>query len=231
MTDAATIDVPTVSRIDGLLAALGPVAGLEIVDVGCGEGEVARALAERGAVVRGYDPFIAGTDWIPCGAGSYRLSRATADAIPEPDASADLVLFVFSLHHVPGTQLAGAMAEARRLVRPSGRLVVAEPLAQGWSQYVMEPYHDETAVRKAASEALALHAAPIFASEQVYRYAERRSVASFDAFAARAIEGMRFNGYTEADVLSPEVRRRFDEAFAATGGKFDQPIRVNVFAA
>jgi hypothetical protein len=44
------------------------------------------------------------------------------------------------------------------------------------------------------------------------------------------MEGMRFNGYTEADILSAEVRRRFDETFAVTGGTFDQPIRVNLFA-
>jgi SAM-dependent methyltransferase len=229
MTDAATIDVPTVSRIDGLLAALGPVAGLEIVDVGCGEGEVARALAERGAVVRGYDPFIAGTDWIPCGAGSYRLSRATADAIPEPDASADLVLFVFSLHHVPAASHAGAMREARRLLRPTGRLCVAEPLAEGPSQYVMEPYHDETAVRKAATEALESYAAPLFSREEVVRFSEGRTLTSFDEFADRARLGMRFNGYTEADILQPEVRRRFAEVLETHGGHLAQPVRVNIF--
>jgi ubiquinone/menaquinone biosynthesis C-methylase UbiE len=154
MTEIAPTDLGLMSRLDGVLAAVGPIAGLRIIDIGCGLGDVARALAERGAEVTGYDPFIVPTERTELGAGAYALKNATADAIPEPDASADVVLFVFSLHHVPGTQLAGAMAEARRLVRPSGRLVVAEPLAQGWSQYVMEPYHDETAVRKAAAEAL-----------------------------------------------------------------------------
>jgi SAM-dependent methyltransferase len=217
-------------RIDGLLAAIGPVEGLEVIDIGCGEGEMSRALAERGATVRGYDPFIAGTDWIRHGAGSYRLSKATADAIPEPDASADLVLFVFSLHHVPEPMHAGAMAEARRLLRSSGRLCVAEPLAEGPNQYLMEPYHDETAVRKAATRALETYAAPLFAREQVVRFSEGRVLASFDEFAERAKAGMRFNGYTEADILQPEVRRRFDEVMAIHGGRLEQPVRVNIFA-
>jgi 2-polyprenyl-3-methyl-5-hydroxy-6-metoxy-1,4-benzoquinol methylase len=224
-------DLGMMSRIEGLLAAIGPVEGLEIIDVGCGEGEMARALAERGATVRGYDPFIAGTDWTAQGTGSYRLSKATADAIPEPDASADLVLFVFSLHHVPEPTHAAAMAEARRLLRPSGRLCVAEPLAEGPNQYLMEPYHDETAVRRAATEALEAYAAPLFGREQVVRFSEGRTLASFDEFTARAFAGMRFNGYTEADILQPEVRRRFDEVMATHGGRLEQPVRVNIFAA
>ena len=46
-------DLGVMSRIDGLLASVGSVAGLRIVDVGCGEGQVARAFAERGATVIG----------------------------------------------------------------------------------------------------------------------------------------------------------------------------------
>ncbi len=230
MAACAIVELGVLSRIEGLMAVLGPVAGLRVVDVGCGLGEVARALAAQGADVTGYDPFIAPTQRVTAGPGAYQLKNATADAIPEPDGSVDLVLFVFSLHHVPQVQLAGAMAEARRLLGPNGRLVVVEPVAEGPGQYVMEPYHDETAVQKASIDALAAHAAPAFAEERIFRYSERRTYSNFDAFAARAIEGMRFNGYSEADVLSPEVRRRFAEAHAAHGGTFDQPIRVNLFA-
>jgi ubiquinone/menaquinone biosynthesis C-methylase UbiE len=226
-----TVDLGTLSRIAGLLAAIGPVAGLRIVDVGCGEGDVARALAEQGATVCGYDPFIAETGWTAFGTGRYRLAKAAADAIPEPDGTADLVLFVFSLHHVPTARHRGAMEEARRLLRPGGRLLVAEPLAEGPHQYVMEPYHDETEVRNAAFQALAAYAAPLFATEREMRFTEGRIVTDFDSFAARAIMGMRFNGYTEADVLAPEVRRRFAEIQATHGGRLDQPVRVNIFSA
>ena len=217
------------SRIDGVLAAVGSVAGLKVVDVGCGEGQVAKALAERGATVVGYDPFIAPTEWIACGQGRYRLDKASADAIPEPDGSADLVLFVFSLHHVPGIQLDGALAEARRLLRPSGRLCVSEPLAEGPTQYVMELYHDETAVRAAAAGAL-VRAAPLFAREQVFRHTESRSFPDFDAFAVHALAGMRFNGYSRQQVLAPGVRRRFDEMYRVHQGRLDLPIRINLFA-
>ena len=229
MTDSTTRDLGILSHLDALLATVGPVRGLRILDLGCGEGHMARALAERGARVTGYDPFIAETALTEHGAGSFRLANAPADALPEPDHGADLVLFVFSLHHVPAAKLEHALAEARRVLRPSGRLYVAEPLAQGPHQYIIELFHDETAVRKGAADALARFARPQFATDRIATYAERRSYSDFDSFAARMIANMRFNGYSEEAVLAPVVRRRFEETDAAHGGRFDQPVRIDCF--
>jgi len=229
MTEPLIRDLGAKSHLDALLTTVGTVEGLRVIDIGCGEGQMARALAKLGADVSGYDPFIEGTEPAVHGAGRFRLVRASADAIPEPDQSADLVLFIFSLHHVPGTKLQGALAEARRILRPSGRLYVAEPLAQGPHQYVMELFHDETAVRKAAAESLAHFARPRFAIDDISTYADMRRYATFDAFAERMIANMRFNGYSKEAVLAPAVRRRFDETFAASGDKFDQPVRIDCF--
>jgi len=222
-------DLGARSHLDALLATVGTVSGLEIIDVGCGEGQLSRALAERGARVTGCDPFIAETPWTTHGSGSYRLVKSPADALPAPDRSADLVLFVFSLHHVPAAKLKGALTEARRVLRPSGRLYVAEPLPQGPHQYIMELFHDETAVRKAAAGALTQFARPHFASDQIGGYTDARRYADFDAFARPMIANMRFNGYTEEAVLAPDVRRRFAETHAKTGGAFDQPVRIDYF--
>ena len=230
MREAAIPDLGVLPRVDGILVSVGSVAGMRIVDVGCGEGQVARAFAEHGATVVGYDPFIAPADWVAVGQGRFRLATAAADAIPEPDGSADLVAFVFSLHHVPQKQLAGAFAEARRMLRAGGMLCIAEPIAEGANQYVMELYHDETDVRRAASDAMAEFARPYFQSEKVVRYRERRTFNRFDEFAALAIAGTRFNSYTAEDVLSAAVRDRFDEMFAVHGCHFDLPIHLNIFS-
>jgi ubiquinone/menaquinone biosynthesis C-methylase UbiE len=226
---SSTRDLGAKSHLDALMATVGPVEGMRVIDIGCGEGQLTRALAKLGAHVTGYDPFIAETAPAAHGAGSFRLARASADAIPEPDHAADLVLFVFSLHHVPGAKLQGALTEARRLLRPSGRLYVAEPLPQGPHQYIIELFHDETAVRKAAAEALARFARPQFATDQIATYAEVRSYSDFDTFSERMIANMRFNGYTKEAVLAPAVRSRFDETCAAHGGRFDQPVRIDCF--
>ncbi len=230
MTDPSISSVfGAVSHLDALLATVGPVHGLRILDIGCGEGQLTRALAKLGARVTGYDPFIAATELTAHGAGFYRLCRAAADSIPEPDHEADMVLFVFSLHHVPGEKLAGALAEARRVLRPSGQLYVAEPLAQGPHQYVMELFHDETAVRKAAANALARVARPQFATDRISTYTDTRRYPDFASFADRMIANMRFNGYSKEAVLAPAVRSRFAETFAAHGGRFDQPVRIDCF--
>lgn len=222
-------DLGAKSHLEALLATVGPVDGLRVLDIGCGEGHLTRALAKLGAHVTGFDPFIAETPVTPHGAGSYRLARAAADAIPEPDHAADLVLFVFSLHHVPAAKLEGALAEARRLLKPSGRLYVAEPLPEGPHQRIMELFHDETAVRKAAAEALARFARPHFATDRISTYADARVYSDFDAFADRMIANMRFNGYTRDAVLAPAVRRRFADTYGQCGGRFDQPVRVDCF--
>jgi ubiquinone/menaquinone biosynthesis C-methylase UbiE len=222
-------DLGARSHLEALLDTVGPVQGLRVIDLGCGEGQLARALAKLGAQVIGYDPFIAETAPTALGAGSFRLGKAAADAIPEPDHAADLVLFIFSLHHVPGAKLEGALNEARRLLRPSGRLYVAEPLPRGPHHYIIELFHDETAVRKAAADALSRFARPRFAADQVSTYTDVRSYSDFGAFSERMIANMRFNGYTREAVLAPAVRRRFDETCATSGGRFDQPVRIDCF--
>jgi ubiquinone/menaquinone biosynthesis C-methylase UbiE len=229
MAEASTRDLGAKSHLDALLGTIGPVSELDIVDVGCGEGQLTRALAALGGRVTGCDPFISETAWTTQGNGSYRLVKASADALPMPNASADLVLFVFSLHHVPAAKLDTALAEARRILRPAGRLYVAEPLAEGPHQYIIELFHDETSVRKAAADALVRSARPHFADDRVARYIDARRFKDFDDFAGRMIANMRFNGYTKDAVLAPAVRARFDQTFAAHAGKFDQPVRVDYF--
>jgi len=230
MTSRTRAELAQTTTAEAVIEVLGSVEGKRVIDIGCGEGGTARLLAAHGAEVVGFDPYAEPTDWIEEGSGRYRLAAAAAGAIPEGDACADLVLFVFSLHHVPAAELAGALAEARRLLRPKGRLCVVEPVAEGPGQYVMEPYHDETAARAAALAALQAHAKPAFEREEVLHYSESRQFPDFATYAQRAISKMGFNGYTEADVLAPEVRRRFEEMYSVHSGRLDQPVRINLYS-
>lgn len=230
-TSKASIDLGQMERAEALNTLLLGADSDYIVDLGCGEGHIARALATHGARVAGYDPLLdQEIGWTQEGAGRYRLAKASAEATPEPDGCADAVLFVFSLHHVPRAKLGPALREAHRLLKPTGRLCVVEPVAEGPSQYVMAPYHDETAVRSDALAALAAHAAPMFDVEDVILFAERTMYSDFEAYAARAALGTRFNDYTIEQVTAPEVRRRFAEMSAANQGAFDQPVRINLFS-
>jgi ubiquinone/menaquinone biosynthesis C-methylase UbiE len=234
MADKTTTETPTElgrrTHVEAILDALGSVQGLEVFDVGCGEAQTSRELAGAGARVSGFDPFIEAADWTANGTGRFRLVKASADALPVDDGSADVVLFIFSLHHVPNPKLAPALIEARRVLKPSGRLLVAEPLARGPGHYVSAPFHDETAVRAAAAAAVRSDAVPHFGTHQVFSYDEHRRWESFERYAERMIRNRRFNGYTEEAVLAPEVRRRFDEMFPTGGGSFEQPVRIDLFS-
>jgi len=93
------------------------------LDVGCGEGRFCRMLAERGIRTVGIDP----TEALIAEArrrdpeGDYRIGRA--EQLDAADASFDLVVSYLSLIDIP--DLARAIAEMTRVLRPGGSLLIA----------------------------------------------------------------------------------------------------------
>jgi ubiquinone/menaquinone biosynthesis C-methylase UbiE len=99
---------------------------LEIVDVGGGPGLYAAWLAELGHHVQLVDPIALHVEQAI--ARDSRIDASVGDArdLPQADASADVVLLMGPLYHLvdPDDRLR-ALAEARRVLRPDGILVVA----------------------------------------------------------------------------------------------------------
>jgi len=92
-----------------------------LLDVGCGDGRVARLLRERVAGVVAVD-----VEESPAWADADGLAFGVADGerLPFEDASFDLVHSKDSLHHM--NDPAAALAEYRRVLKPGGVLVVVE---------------------------------------------------------------------------------------------------------
>ena len=225
----SAIDLGQRTHIDALTHIVGDVGGLDIVDLGCGEGVFGKELARRGARVTGIDPLMAPMPERKVADGSFRILQSGGEAIPLRAGSADLVIFMYSLHHMPDAALAACLHEAIRLLRPSGRLYVAEPLAQGPMYYLTRSFHDEARVRANALKALAeVHSE--FEASDILLYFDRRVLTGFDGFAQRMIANTRFNDYQAEDVTAPQVVARFNELFARNGGNFDQPVVVNFFS-
>jgi arsenite methyltransferase len=94
-----------------------------VLEIGFGGGALLAALLDAGARVSGVEISEAMLERARRRFGEKaRLFRASAEALPLPDASADRAVSVNSLYFWPDP--AGAMAELARVVRPGGTLVL-----------------------------------------------------------------------------------------------------------
>jgi demethylmenaquinone methyltransferase/2-methoxy-6-polyprenyl-1,4-benzoquinol methylase/phosphoethanolamine N-methyltransferase len=114
------------------LAGLGP--GQQVLDVGCGTGSL--TIAAKGRV--GPAGAVHGIDAAPEMIEVARRKAARAgvevdfragvvEDLPFPDASFNVVLSSLMVHHLPGDELKRrGFAEMRRVLKPSGRLLVVD---------------------------------------------------------------------------------------------------------
>ena len=101
-----------------------------VLDVGCGEGQVARRIAALGAEVVGLDPTAAQVEMARARGGGPRYLRARAEALPCATASFDTVVVCLALEHVDAFET--AIHEVARVLEPGGRfvLLLCHPLLQ-----------------------------------------------------------------------------------------------------
>jgi ubiquinone/menaquinone biosynthesis C-methylase UbiE len=103
-----------------------------VLDIACGPGVFALALAPRVSFVRGVDL----TPEMLRRARAYQAERQIANAafvrgdaeeLPFPSGAFDLVSCQCSFHHMPKPEL--VLREMVRVAKPEGRLVIIDPLA------------------------------------------------------------------------------------------------------
>jgi ubiquinone/menaquinone biosynthesis C-methylase UbiE len=136
-------DYPGVrSAIRGAVAG---ARGNRVLEVGCGTGRWLAELARTGADVAGIDPS---EEMLLRASTAVRgdLRRGVAEALPWPEASFDVTLFVNSLHHVGEPEV--ALREAFRVLRPGGTLlsVGLDPHEGGDRWYVYEFFPEALAL-------------------------------------------------------------------------------------
>lgn len=208
-------------------------AGKDVLDVGCGSGALVRGLWERGARATGIeiseDRLAVAREQDPDGFDRYLLGRA--ETLPMADATVDVVVFMRALHHVPVSQMTNALKEARRVLRSSGIVYIAEPLLEGSFFELIRLVEDEREVSRAAQEAIERAHDAGLARITTFHYAIEGRYAGVGAFEARvvSVDPDRARIFAERET---EIARAFEElgepGDAAGERRFHQRLRVDV---
>ncbi len=217
-------------NVDVLLGTL-TLSGKRVLDVGCGDGALARLMAGHGAQVTGIECSprqLAKAHAAPPAEGAT-VVEGVAQALPAADGSVDVVVFFNSLHHVPAEFMDKALAEAARALVPGGVLFVSEPLAEGDFFQLVRSVDDETDVRAKAYAAL----------QAVERHGLRMEEEFVNLHPMRfdGLDGVReriVSANAERERLFAEKEGELTVAFLhlgvadGTGRLFLQPTRINI---
>lgn len=201
------------------------------LDLGCGNGKFTRLLAGLFTEVSGIDVKAGKIEEAKAAASEAGITIdfrvASAEAIPYPDASFDAVAFSNSLHHIPHPDL--ALAEAVRVLKPSGMLYVMEPVPSGNYHDATSLVNDETAVRTEAYRQVVRLAGRGLTAQSENLYRSRRTFESLEEWLHGQID-MDAKRKARYEAQPDEVRRRFENHADRDGGKFtfDQVFRVNL---
>ncbi len=114
-----------------LLDTIGDISNKQVLDLGCGAGNLARRMAENGGVVVGVDPsdvWIAGCKQDHAGMNNLRFMVADgADLSMFEDQSFDIVVMNMVLLNIPSEKTVQAvLSEIARVLKPSGELLFTD---------------------------------------------------------------------------------------------------------
>lgn len=123
--------LPPRLRIPLELGNIGP--DMRVVDIGCGRGEIVLHCARRGASVWGLDyaaeAIALASEALdnvatPQERTRIMLLRGNARVLPFDSNSIDVLFMLDVVEHLYPTELVKAVGEAKRILRPNGRVVI-----------------------------------------------------------------------------------------------------------
>lgn len=101
-------------------------AGSVVLDIGCGTGAALEEFRAAGCVVMGADRSSAMLDQARERLNDVELRLMSGKTVPFGDACADLVVVSLVLHSLDHEDATTLLAEAARVLRPNGRLLVTD---------------------------------------------------------------------------------------------------------
>lgn len=232
LDDGLTRDITREVAESVILGELLDLDGKRLLELGCGRAVHTRAIAEAGEgrtmlaleVDETQHALNLQIEDLP----NVTFALGGAENIPAEDGSHDVVFLFKSLHHVPVVQMAKALGEIARVLRPGGFAYVSEPLFRGPLNECLRLFHDEQSVRAKAFEAIgdAVASGVLTAVSQTFFLAPVHfaDFAEYERLVIRATHSQ----HVVTDEVRREVVRRFEANVGPDGARFAQPIRVDL---
>ena len=208
------------------------MAGLKVLELGCGAAWTTRLLVER----LGAESVTATeVDRIQHekNLGLTDLPRVTfryggAERIADPDGTYDLVVMLKSLHHVPVPLMDQALGEIHRVLKPGGRLYCSEPVYWGPFNDLMRLIEDERAVRERAFAALqGAVERGLFELEQEIFFESEGIYPDWPGFESRFVD-VTHSERRIGPERRAEIRAAFEAHLTPSGARFLKPHRVDL---
>ena len=102
--------------------------GKVLLEVGCGKGHLTVLLSDKAAAISAIDPSGSSIEAARKQVNRVNFQVGSGEKLEFADGSFDIVLFSYSLHHQDCIK---ALAEAKRVVRQDGRILIIEPTYDG----------------------------------------------------------------------------------------------------
>jgi SAM-dependent methyltransferase len=137
------LDRQLLDRFGQEVRNLGPVC-----DIGCGPGQVARYLHDKGVQVRGLDLSPALVEAARKLSPGIEFARADMRSLPIEDDSLGGIVAFYSIIHIPRPDIVSVLTEFKRVLRPGGLLLLVFHIGQDtvhldewWGRRVSVDFH------------------------------------------------------------------------------------------
>lgn len=204
------------------------LSGMELLEIGCGEGRITRDLAKHAKRVVATDPDTVALEkaQTAIAAGNVEFMQAPAGVPDLPTGSFDLVIYTLSLHHVPVAEMIDSLRKAAALLRDGGVIAVVEPGDGGSFTEAEERFGAGCGDERSAKEAAirAMHALEGWSVGETVHFRTRFRFADNEDFFASLLPD--FRQYTESFIL--EVRSFLEQYRTADGITLEGDRRLNV---
>jgi len=225
-TAAAFADFALVDRVaeaEHLLNLIAPSGNERALDVACGPGTLARTFAKHVAWMGGLDltPAMlerARKDAIANHLDNFRPLRGNALSMPFRDATFDIVVTSYSVHHLPDA--VAAIREIARILKPGGKFGLLDMVVPEDASRAAACNHIER-VRDASHT----HALPVSEFERLLASCGFRILARGTEDHPRSLEvWMRTAGWKRGDAVYEDVRRLLESSIPGDTAGFRPKI-------